>query len=93
MVEITYKELQNAVKTFNLIGLENKDNIKKKYLHLSKLYHPDMQNGDTKKFQEIAKDYKILITYVDNFKFRFTQEEFKNQYPFSNVEDGPWSLW
>ena len=52
-----------------------------------------MPNGDKKKFQEINKAYEILITYIDRFKFKFTKEEFKDQYPFSKTENEKWSLW
>jgi len=88
-----YDEFEEAIKTFGLIGLENRNDIKKKYLMLSKKFHPDMPNGDIEKFQEINKAYKILTIYVDNFKFRFTKEEFQDQYPFSKTNNGQWSLW
>ena len=52
-----------------------------------------MPDGDTEKFQEINKAYKILLVYIDNFKFRFTKEEFQDQYPFSITENEQWSLW
>ena len=93
MLEITYEEFEKAVKTFGLIGLEHKGDVKKRYLKLSKKFHPDMPNGNTKKFQELNEAYKILIAYVDNFKFRFTKEEFLDQYPFSRTQNGQWSLW
>jgi DnaJ-class molecular chaperone len=93
MLKIKYDEFENAVETFGLIGLEHKDDIKKRYLKLSKKFHPDMTNGDTEKFQEVNKAYKVLIAYVDNFKFRFTKEEFQDQYPFSGTEKEQWSLW
>jgi len=93
MITIKYDEFKKAVKIFGLIGLENKDDIKKRYLELSKKFHPDMTNGDTEKFQEINKANKILIAYIDNYKFRFTKEEFQGQHPFSINENGPWSLW
>ena len=92
-MKITYETVQYAAKTFKLIGLENKDDIKKRYLKLSKEFHPDMPDGDEKEFQKINEAYKILITYIDNFKFRFTQEEFQDQYPFTKKENGQWSLW
>jgi DnaJ-class molecular chaperone len=46
-----------------------------------------MPEGSTEKFQEINKAYKILIKYVDDFRFRFTKEEFGNQHPFSVDDD------
>jgi hypothetical protein len=86
-VKINYKEVQEAVEFFGLIGLENKKDIKKKYLKLSKFYHPDTTNGDEIKFQELNKYYKILEKYIDNFQFRFTKDEFIDQYPLSYVGD------
>ncbi len=83
MVKITYHEFEEAVKTLGLIGLENRSQIKERYLFLSKKFHPDMQNGDTEHFQKITKAYNLIQSYVDNFKFRFTLEEFSDQHPFS----------
>jgi hypothetical protein len=90
---IDFNQLQDAVKLFGLIGLETKNDIKQKYLKLSKTYHPDSQTGDTVKFQELNKAYKLLIKYIENFKFTFSQEEYQNQYPFSMKKNGQWSLW
>lgn len=87
ILNITYKEFEKAVETLGLIGVETKDGIKKRYQKLSKEFHPDMENGSAEKFQEINKAYKILIKYVDNFRFRFTKEEFGNQHPFSVDDD------
>jgi len=92
-MKITYQEFQDAIKLFNLIGLESKKDIKNKYLKLSQQYHPDKQNGSNEKFQEINDAYKILEYYIDNFKFTFSQDEFQSQYPFTQKEDDQWSLW
>ena len=93
MKTITYKDFYEAVQFFGLIGLENKAKIKEKYIKLSKQYHPDMQNGDNEKFQELNKHYKTLLFYIDNFKFTFSKEEFQTQYPIEKSKDGKWSLW
>ncbi|MFT7004498.1 MAG: DnaJ-class molecular chaperone [Sulfurimonas sp.] len=89
MLSITYAEFDQAVETLGLIGVERKGDIKKTYLKLSRKYHPDMPNGSVEKFQEINKAYKILNKYVENFKYRFTKEEFGNQHPFS-MGDTDW---
>jgi len=93
--KLTYQTLQKAIKTLGLIGLENKNDIKKRYLKLSKLYHPDTQNGNKIKFQEITQAYKIINQYIDEFKFSFTKNEFKDQYPFlsDNDKNGNDFLW
>ena len=83
MLKIKYDDFENAVNTLGLIGLENRNEIKARYLFLSKKFHPDMPEGSTEKFQEISKAYKLIQAYVDNFKFRFTLEEFGDQHPFA----------
>ena len=83
MLKIKYVEFEQAIETLGLIGLENRSEIKERYLYLSKQFHPDMPNGSTEKFQEISKAYKIIQAYVDNFKFRFAIEEFGDQHPFA----------
>jgi len=83
MLKIKYDDFENAVNTLGLIGLENRNEIKTRYLFLSKKFHPDMPEGSTEKFQEINKAYKLIQAYVDNFKFRFTLEEFGDQHPFA----------
>lgn len=90
MQKVSYKDFEKAVETLGLIGLESKEKLKKRYLKMSKKYHPDMPDGDVEKFQEINKSYKIVSYYVDNFRYRFTKEEFQNQYPFSVYEDVDW---
>ena len=90
MLKINYLEFEKAVETLGLIGLENKVTIKTRYLELSKKYHPDMQEGNNEKFQEINKAYKLISSYVDNFNFRFTREDFTDQHPFSVPYEGKW---
>jgi len=83
MIKIKYEEFEKSVNILGLIGLEKRKEIKERYLYLSKKYHPDKEEGSTVKFQEITKAYKLIMSYVDNFKFRFTLEEFADQHPFA----------
>lgn len=88
--KIEFEDLEKSTEILGLIGLENRDMIKKKYLELSKKYHPDMQDGDTNKFQEVNRAYKIISAYVDNFRFRFTKDEFVEQFPYAFSGDKNW---
>lgn len=81
--EVSYDEFEEAVELLGLIGLENKEMVRERYLKLSKELHPDMPNGDTKKFQKLNKSYKLVSKYMDQFRFKFSREEFRDQYPFS----------
>ena len=91
MPKIKYEEIKQAVETLGLIGLENRTEIKKKYLILSKKFHPDTPEGSTEKFQELNKAYKIITSYIDGFQFRFTKEECIDQYPYSINESYDWA--
>ena len=81
MHQVSLLEFQDAVKTLDLISLCTKEDVRKKYLKLSRKYHPDMEGGSTEKFQEIRKAYEVLVEYMDNFRFLFSDEEFKQQNP------------
>ena len=81
MHQVSLSEFQDAVKGLDLISLRTKEDVRKKYLKLSRKYHPDMPGGSTEKFQEIREAYEILVEYMDNFRFVFSDEEFKQQNP------------
>ena len=87
MHQVSLSEFQDAIESLELLSLTTKENVRKKYLKLSRQYHPDMEGGSTEKFQEIREAYEILVEYMDNFRFTFTDEEFKQQNPILvNVE-------
>lgn len=81
MKQVCYEEFQNAVETLDLLSLTSQEHVRKKYLKLSRKYHPDMEEGSTEKFQEIREAYEILMEYMNNFRFMFSEEEFKQQNP------------
>ena len=87
MHQVSLNEFQDAVESLELLSLTTKEDVRKKYLKLSRQYHPDMEGGSTEKFQEIRQAYEILVEYMDNFRFVFDEEEFKQQNPILvNVE-------
>jgi len=87
MHQVSLSEFQDAVESLELLSLTTKEHVRKKYLKLSRQYHPDMEGGSTEKFQEIRKAYEILLEYMDNFRFVFDEKEFKQQNPILvNVE-------
>lgn len=81
MHQVSLSEFKDAVETLQLISLTSREQVRKKYLKLSRKYHPDMEEGSTEKFQELQKAYEILIEYMDNFRFVFDEDEFKRQNP------------
>jgi len=81
MHQVGLSEFQNAVKCLDLLSLTTQEQVRKKYLKLSRQYHPDMEGGSVEKFQEIRESYEILVEYMENFRFTFSDEEFKQQNP------------
>jgi len=87
MHQVSLSEFEDAVESLELLSLTSKENVRKKYLKLSRRYHPDMEGGSTEKFQEVREAYEILVEYMDNFRFLFNENEFKQQNPILvNVE-------
>ncbi len=85
---MNYEEFEKAVDLFGILIKTSKKDLKKKYLKLSKQYHPDMPKGSDEKFQELQKAYELLNAYIDSFTFSFDKEEFKTQFPsFTNYKN------
>jgi len=71
---------QKALKTLELPPFVTKDEIKIKYKELAKKYHPD-KIKDNKKMQEINSAYKLLMDYIENFRYSFDENEISKQIP------------
>jgi len=69
-----------ALETLQLPGLVTREDIKRQYRHLAKKFHPDA-GGDEASMQRIAEAYAILTEYIDNFRYRFDEEEISRQFP------------
>ena len=81
MHQVSLSEFNAAINCLDLLSLTNKKDVRKKYLRLSRKYHPDMEGGSVEKFQEIRDAYEILVQYMENFRFLFDEKEFKQQNP------------
>lgn len=83
-----YEEFEKAVNTLGILTRLSKKDLKKKYLKLSKKYHPDMEEGSTQKFLEIKESYDLLCAYMDSYSYSFEKEEFLKQFPsFTNYKN------
>lgn len=77
-----YEEFEKAVDTLDLCSKSTLEDVKRSYKELSRKYHPDMDEGDDQKFQEITKAYAIVKEYMSSFRYSLDEEEFKKQFPF-----------
>ena len=83
-----YSEFEKAVDMFGILTRISKKDLKKKYLKLSKKFHPDMPEGSDEKFIELKKNYERLSAYMDSYYYSFDKEEFRNQFPaFTNYKN------
>ncbi len=73
-------ELQNALDILALPRLITKEDIKKQYRYLAKKYHPDA-GGDPLQMEAINSAYKLLIDYIEHFRYSFDNEELRRQSP------------
>jgi len=78
---MNYEAFVKAVELFGIVSSMSKKDIKKRYLKLSKKYHPDMKDGSHEKFQELKQAYEILQEYMENYSFSFEENEYKKQFP------------
>jgi len=74
------KEIQNALDILELPNLITRADLKKQYRFLSKKYHPD-QGGDVQKQEQLNRAYKLLTTYIEEFRYTFDEKEISNQFP------------
>ena len=83
-----YEEFEKAVDMFGILTRVSKKDLKKKYLKLSKIYHPDMQTGSEEKFLDLKKSYDLLCASMDSYYYSFDKDEFKHQFPaFTNYKN------
>ncbi len=75
------KEFQQALSTLGVFKYTTQKELKKRYLELSKIHHPDMHKGNQKNFIEINQAYIIVKNYMENFSFLLDEEEFYSQNP------------
>jgi len=74
------EEIEKALEILELPKLITRADIKKQYRFLSKKYHPD-RGGDVEKQEQLNHAYKILTTYIEEFRYTFDEKEISNQFP------------
>ncbi len=82
-----YEDFEKALNTLQIVSRTTPLELKNKYQKLSKEYHPDMPDGDEEKFREVNEAYKIVQTYMKNFRFGLNEEEFYQQNPFAKQSE------
>jgi DnaJ-class molecular chaperone len=79
--------IRKALEALGLPSLVTRQEIKKRYRQLARRYHPDRNKGDAAKMEEINHAYETLMEYVENFRYRFDEEEINRQNPHATMND------
>ncbi len=79
-MDITQKDLQKALEILEILPPITYREIRESYKRLSKKYHPDLSQQESKKFLEINEAYKLLKEYIDNYRYFFDDDEVEKQY-------------
>ncbi|MEA3434305.1 MAG: DnaJ domain-containing protein, partial [Campylobacterota bacterium] len=74
------EEIDKALDILGLPKLISKADIKKQYHFFAKKYHPDL-GGDTEKMEQINYAYKLLMKYIEEFRYTFDENEVNKQFP------------
>jgi DnaJ-class molecular chaperone len=79
---MTFEELQSALRELDLPDQVSWGRIRERYHELVRQYHPDAGAAcDNERIRRINAAYEILAAYVADYRFRFTREEYLEQYP------------
>lgn len=74
-------EIHEALETLGLPPLVTREEIKKRYRQLARRHHPDRKGGDASEMERLNRAYALLMEYVENFRFRFDEEEIARHHP------------
>jgi len=77
------KKPERIDKARRLLGLgvdARATEVKEAYRTLAKKHHPD-RKGNTEIFVRIQEAYNLLMEYMNEYRYSFSAEEVKRQYP------------
>ena len=80
IIQTPTEQINEALEILELPKLITKSDVKKQYRFLSKKYHPD-QGGDAIRQEQINYAYKLLMKYIEEFRYTFNDIEVSNQFP------------
>lgn len=79
---MNYQELQAALRVFGLGDRASLKEIKARHRQLVKEHHPDANAAAAAEtIREINAAYRIILAYLEEYRFSFSAEEFWQQNP------------
>jgi DnaJ-class molecular chaperone len=79
---MTFQELQASLFVFGLGERATLKEIKARHRELVKRYHPDAGEAhDPLLIRKVNEAYRVLLGYVESYRYSFAEEEFYEQDP------------
>ncbi len=75
-----YDKIHEALEVLGLPGHVNLKEITARYRYLASGKHPDV-GGDEEEMARINEAYRLLKSYIENYRFSFSEEEIAKQFP------------
>jgi DnaJ-class molecular chaperone len=72
--------IEKALEILQLPRLVTRKDIRKQYLFLAKKNHPDV-GGNDQDMEQLNNAYKLLMEYIEEFRYTFDEDEIKRQFP------------
>ena len=72
--------IEEALEVLELPKFITKEDIKNQYRFLAKKYHPDV-GGDAVKMEQLNHAYRLLMKYIEDFRYTFDEDEINRQFP------------
>jgi len=84
---MNHQELQAALLVFGLGDRASLKEIKARHRQLVKQHHPDAgAAAEAEPIREINAAYRIILAYLDQYRFSFSEEEFLQQNPEARLQ-------
>lgn len=77
---VGHSKLLEALSVLELPVLISLKELRSRYRTLAKKHHPD-KCGDKEAMQRINEAYRLLVAYMEGYKFTFSEEEVAKQFP------------
>jgi len=72
--------IEEALDILELPKFITREDLKRQYRFLAKKYHPDI-GGDAAKMELLNYAYKLLMKYIEDFRYTFDEDEINRQFP------------
>lgn len=79
---MTHADLKAALQIFGLTDRITLKDVKRRHRELVRKYHPDSGGDeDPRQIRLINEAYAILLEYITNYHYSFSEDEFYEQNP------------